>query len=110
VCDRSASSFGAGLLESVYETALCMELSAVGLRFERQVVFPVHYKGTKIGEQRIDLLVEDTVIVEIKSVERIDPVFAAQVICYLKVTGKKLGLLINFNSRLLTEGVKRFIV
>ena len=96
------------MLEATYEPALCMELSTAGLKFERQGVFPVHYKGAKIGDHRIDLLVEDAVIVEIKSVERIDPVFDAQVICYLKVTGKHLGLLINFNSRLLTQGVKRF--
>ena len=103
-------NLGPGLLEATYETALCMELSAAGIKFEKQVGFPVHYKGTKIGEHRIDLLVDDSVIVEIKSVERVDPVFDAQVICYLKVTGKKLGLLINFNSRLLTKGVKRFVL
>ncbi len=68
------------------------------------------YKGRTIGEYRIDLIVEDAVIVEIKSVESFDPIFEAQVLTYLKVTGKKLGLLINFNSRLLRDGVKRFIL
>ncbi|MFQ5778741.1 MAG: GxxExxY protein [Terriglobia bacterium] len=101
---------GPGLLEGTYEAALCVELEAAGLKFQRQVGFPVKYKGRIIGEYRLDLLVEDTVVVEIKSVERYDPVFEAQVLTYLKVTGKKVGLLINFNSRLLRDGIKRFIL
>lgn len=101
---------GPGLLESSYETALCIELSAAGLRFQRQVAFPVFYKGAKIGEHRIDLLVEDLVVVEIKSVERIDPVFEAQIIAYLRVTGKTVGLLINFNTDLLKKGIRRFVL
>ncbi len=101
---------GPGLLEATYESALSMELEAAGLKYQRQLLFPVVYKGRTIGEYRLDLLVEDTVIVEIKSVERFDPVFEAQVLTYLKVAGKKIGLLINFNSRLLRDGVKRFIL
>jgi len=68
------------------------------------------YKGQVIGEYRLDLIVENLVIVEIKSVERFDPIFEAQVLTYLKVTGKRLGLLMNFNSRLLRDGIKRFIL
>ncbi|MFI5175519.1 MAG: GxxExxY protein, partial [Terriglobia bacterium] len=68
------------------------------------------YKGRSIGEYRLDLMVEDAVVVEIKSVERFDPVFEAQVLTYLRVTGKKIGLLINFNSRLLKDGIKRYIL
>jgi GxxExxY protein len=68
------------------------------------------YKGQVIGEYRLDLIVEKLVIVEIKSVERFDPIFDAQVLTYLKVTGKRLGLLMNFNSRLLRDGIKRFIL
>jgi GxxExxY protein len=71
---------GPGLSESVYETALCIELEAAGLHYERQVTFPVMYKGQKIGEYRVDLIVENLVIVELKSVERFDPVFEAQVL------------------------------
>lgn len=71
---------------------------------------PVIYKGHVVGEYRIDLIVEDAVVVELKSVERFDPVFEAQVLTYLRVTGKKVGLLINFNSRLLKDGVKRFVL
>jgi GxxExxY protein len=101
---------GPGLLEATYEEALCIELSESGLKYGRQVPFPILYKGRRLGEYRLDLLVEDAVIVEIKSVERIDPVFQAQILTYLKATGKRVGLLMNFNSRLLRDGVKRFIL
>jgi len=98
------------LLENIYESALCIELEAAKLKYGQQVVIPVIYKGKQIGENRIDLIVENEVVVEIKSVERFDPVFEAQVLTYLKITGKKVGLLINFNSRLLKDGIKRFIL
>ena len=101
---------GPGLLEATYESALCIELQAAGLTFARQVVLPVIYKGHTIGEYRLDLIVEDAVVVEIKSVERYDPVFEAQVLTYMRVSGKKVGLLINFNSRLLKDGIKRFVL
>ena len=101
---------GPGLLEATYEAAFCIELETVGLKFQRQLAVPVVYKGRTIGEYRLDLLVEQAVVVEIKSVERFDPVFEAQVLTYLRVTGKKTGLLINFNSRLLKNGVKRFVL
>lgn len=101
---------GPGLLEAAYEAALCIELEEAGLKFQRQVPFPAVYKGRTIGEYRIDLIVEDAVVVEIKSVERFDRLFEAQVLTYLKVAGKKVGLLLNFNSRLLKDGVKRFIL
>jgi len=100
---------GPGLLEGTYEAALAIELESTSLHFERQIVYPVLYKGKKIGEYRLDLLVENEVVVEIKSVERFDPIFEAQVLTYLRVTGKRVGLLINFNSRLLRDGIKRFI-
>jgi GxxExxY protein len=103
-------NLGPGLLEGTYEAALCVEMDLVGLKYQRQIVFPVVYKGRSIGEYRLDLVVEDAVVVEIKSVERFDPVFEAQVLTYLRVTGKKIGLLINFNSRLLKDGIKRYIL
>ena len=103
-------TLGPGLLEGTYEEALCIELADAGMAFERQVPYPGTYKGRTIGEYRIDLLVEKSVIVELKSVERFDPVFEAQVLTYLKVTGRKLGLLINFNSRFVREGIKRLIL
>ena len=100
---------GPGLLESAYEAALCVELGLQGLQYQRQVPIPLTYKGEQIGDYRIELVVEDTVVVEIKSVERHDSLFEAQVLTYLKITVKKIGLLMNFNSRLLTNGIKRLI-
>ena len=100
---------GPGLLEGTYESAMCIELAAAGLSYVKQPIFPVVYKEQVIGEYRLDLIVEDTVVIEIKSVERFDPIFEAQVLTYLKVTGKRVGLLINFNSRLVKDGIRRFI-
>jgi GxxExxY protein len=101
---------GPGLLETSYEAALAIEFESAKLRFQRQLVIPVSYKGQPIGEHRLDFLVEDAVIVELKSVERFDPIFEAQVLTYLRLSGKRRGLLINFNSRLLKDGVKRFVL
>ena len=101
---------GPGLLESTYESALCVELELAGLKFQRQLIYPISYKGRVIGEHRIDLIVERAVILEIKSVDRHDPVFEAQLLTYLKITGLHHGLLINFNSRLLKDGIKRFVL
>jgi GxxExxY protein len=101
---------GPGLLESIYKAALCVELEINGIKFQRQAVFPVTYKGRIIGEHRLDLLVENLVIVEIKSVERHDSVFEAQLLSYLKITGHKRGLLLNFNMKLLKEGIKRLVL
>jgi len=101
---------GPGLLESIYESALCIEMERAGLKYDRQILLPVIYKGSVLGQYRLDLLIEDLIVVELKSVERYDPVFEAQVLTYLRITMKKVGLLINFNRRLLTQGVKRFIL
>ena len=99
---------GPGLLESTYEEAMCIEMADAGLEFQRQMNFPVRYKGRIIGAYRIDLVVADAVIVELKSVERFDLVFESQILTYLRVTGKHVGLLINFNSALLRNGIKRY--
>jgi GxxExxY protein len=101
---------GPGLLEQTYETAMCIELDSAGLTFERQSAFSIDYKGLKIGEYRADLIVAKAVVVELKSVDRFDPVFEAQVMTYLRCTGIRIGLLINFNSRLLKDGVKRIVL
>ena len=103
-------NLGPGVLEAVYEEALCIEFQESGIEYKRQLPFPILYKHRTLGEYRLDLLVENAVIVEIKSVERFDPVSEAQVLTYLRVTGKKVGLLINFNSRLLRDGIKRLIL
>jgi GxxExxY protein len=103
-------ALGPGLQERTYENALAIELRDQGLPFDRQVSVPVAYKGEWVGDYRLDLLVSDTVVVEIKSVERGDPLFEAQLLAYLKASGKHIGLLINFNSHLLSQGVRRFVV
>ena len=99
---------GPGLLESAYEECLFYELRASGLRVEKQKPLPVVYKEVKLeAGYRIDLLVENKVIVEIKSVEAINDVHKAQVLTYLKLSDCKLGLLVNFNVTRLVDGVKR---
>lgn len=103
-------TLGPGLLEATYESALCIELDFGGLKFERQVSIPVNYKSRVIGDYRLDLVVEKSVILEIKSVDRFDPIFEAQLLTYLKITGLRRGLLLNFNSRLLKDGIKRLIL
>jgi GxxExxY protein len=99
---------GPGLIESVYETCLAYELNRAGIAFERQVKLPIVYDGVQLDAQlRLDLWIERSLIVEIKSVESFLPVHKAQVITYLKLTGNRLGLLINFNVALLKQGIKR---
>jgi GxxExxY protein len=103
-------TLGPGLLEASYEAALAIEFETANLRFQQQLIIPVFYKGRPIGDHQLDFLVEDAVIVEIKSVERFDPIFEAQVLTYLRLSGKRRALLINFNSRLLKDGFKRFVL
>ncbi len=103
-------SLGPGLLESIYEICLCKELNTRKINYKRQVLIPIFYKGEKINsEYKIDLIVEDKIIVELKSVDILHPVFTAQLLTYLKLTNKKLGLLINFNVPKLIDGFKRII-
>lgn len=102
---------GPGLLESVYEVCLCEELRSRGLRVGRQVKLPVHYRGQELdADLRVDLLVEDALIIELKSVETLLPIHEAQLLTYLKLTGHRLGLLINFNVPLIKEGIRRLIL
>jgi GxxExxY protein len=99
---------GPGLLESTYEQCLCHELHLRGLEFRCQIDLPVSYKGLKLDcGYKIDLIVADEVIVELKSVERILPVHEAQLLTYMKLAAKPVGLLINFNVPLLTQGIIR---
>ena len=106
---RVHRAIGPGLLEKSYEAALSIELRRSGLPFERQVHYPVFYLEEWIGDYRVDLVVSDTVLVEIKSVERIEPLFEAQMLAYLRASRKPVGLLINFNSQLVAQGVRRFV-
>lgn len=109
-CINVHQELGPGLLESVYESALSIELLQQGMRFERQMKLPVVYKGETVGVFRVDLLVEDKVVVELKSTERHEPVYEAQLLSYMKLGGYKVGLLVNFNSVLVSKGIKRFLL
>ncbi|HEY2018024.1 MAG TPA: GxxExxY protein [Bryobacteraceae bacterium] len=101
---------GPGLLESAYEECLCYELSQMGLHFERQVHLPINYKGIKLQcAHRMDLIVEDTVIVEIKATENVAPIHSSQLLTYLKFSQKRVGLLINFNVAILKSGLTRIV-
>jgi GxxExxY protein len=100
-----------GLLEEVYEECLCWELQQSRLVFACQVAFPLVYEGVHLPRgYRADIVVENTVIIEIKSIEHILPVHEAQVLTYLRLSGCRVGLLMNFNSKMLKDGLKRFIL
>jgi GxxExxY protein len=101
---------GPGFLESVYERALCAELRSRGIEIQTQVVLPVRYKAEIVGELRLDLLVAGCVIVEIKAAESLIPLMTAQLLSYLKATGIKVGLLVNFNVPVLKQGIRRLVL
>jgi len=102
-------TMGPGLLEKVYETCMIHELNSLGVKVNQQQQVPLYYKGELIQEKlRLDLIVEDCVIVELKSVEQMNPVFEAQIISYLKLSTLQLGYLINFNVPLIKNGIKRY--
>ena len=103
-------TLGPGLLESAYEQCLCHELNLQGLAFKRQVDQPIHYKGLLLNcGYRLDLLVENEVVLELKSIARFEPIHEAQLLTYLKLTGMKLGLLLNFNVPLMKDGIRRLV-
>ena len=102
---------GPGLLESVYERCLCYELGQAGIEFERQVAVPVIYKGMHLDEGfRADIVVDSTVILEIKAVAAILPAHEAQLQTYLRMSGTRIGLLLNFSAPRLKDGLRRFVV
>ena len=101
-------ALGPGLLESAYEECLCHELSLLGMSYERQVPLPVVYKGVRLDcGDRLDVVVNDVVILELKSIEKVLPVHEAQLLTYLRLSNKKVGLLINFNTAALKDGIVR---
>ena len=103
-------TLGSGLLESAYEAVLAYELKELGLKVERQLLLPLKYKNELIDNAyRIDLMVENKIIIEVKSVVEIHPIFYSQVLTYLKLTDIKLGLLINFNTPLIKDGIHRIV-
>jgi GxxExxY protein len=102
---------GPGLLESIYQRALCHEMMLRSMVFQDQRPVPVNYKDVNLGDDlRLDFVVADHVIVELKTVEQLLPIHEAQLITYLKLTGLHVGLLINFNVRLLRDGIKRMVL
>lgn len=105
------TQLGPGLLEKVYEICLCHEISKLGLEYERQTYIPITYDGLIFDEGlRLDILVNNCVICEIKALETVNPVWEAQVLSHLKLTGIRVGLLINFNVALIKDGIRRFVI
>ena len=103
-------ALGPGFLEAIYQEALCVELALRAIPFVRQSSVAVHYKGPIVGDARIDLLVADRLIVELKAIEQIAPIHLAQAMSYLKTTSLPLALLVNFNAPVLLRGVRRVIL
>ncbi len=101
---------GPGLLESLYDDALCIELDDRGVKYARQVRIPAVYKGRSLGHSLVDFIVEGLVVVEIKSVAKVLPVYEAQLLTYVRLAAKRLGLLMDFNSRLLKDGIQRRVL
>lgn len=102
---------GPGLLEKVYETCFCYELAKRDISYRRQVLLPVNYDNMIFDEGlRVDVLIEDAVICELKAVDNISPIWQAQVLSHLKLTGNHVGFVINFNSALIKDGVRRYCV
>ena len=104
------STLGPGLLESVYEEALAHEFTLRGINYEKQKENNLIFKGKEIGKHRIDFLVENEVVLELKAVETMHKIFEAQILTYLRATNKRVGLLINFNVERLKDGIKRLIL
>jgi len=104
-------ALGPGLLEKVYEVCFCHELTKKGLSYQRQVEIPIEYDGITFDEGlRLDVMVEGLIICEIKAVDKMNPVWNAQLLSYLKLTGKRIGFLINFNVPIVKNGIKRIIL
>ena len=102
--------FGPGFLEQVYEDSTCVELSNREIPYQRQMSMKLDYKGHPVGQGRIDLIVDQKLLVELKAVDSLQPIHTAQVMSYLKATGLQLGLLINFNVPLLKKGIERIVL
>jgi GxxExxY protein len=101
---------GPGLLESAYEECLCHEIDLRGLRYERQKALPVIYKGRKLDcGYRLDMVVENSIILELKCCEKIEPIHEAQILTYLKLSGLHLGLILNFNVTMMRDGIRRIV-
>lgn len=110
LCIEVHKHLGPGLLESAYQTCLAFELEEAGLSFEKEVHLPIRYKGRTLeANYRMDFVVEDRLVLEIKAVETLLPIHEAQILTYLRLSGHSVGLLINFNTNLLKQGIKRLV-
>ncbi|MEQ8881074.1 MAG: GxxExxY protein [Cyclobacteriaceae bacterium] len=110
ICIKIHKALGPGLLEKVYEVCLAHELRKAGYQVSRQLDIPITYDGIVFDEGlRLDILVEDKVIIELKAVDQVNPVWEAQIISHLKLTDRRLGYLVNFNVPLMKSGIRRFI-
>ena len=103
-------TLGPGLKEDTYEKALCEALMLKNIKFQTEQTYRVMFEGVTVGKYRPDLIVEDTVVVEIKSVDRLIPLFTSQLVRYLKLTGLRVGLILNFNSPRMADGIKRVVL
>ena len=103
--------WGPGLYEEIYERSICHELRLRNVAFETQVLLPLVYKGERVGDDlRLDLIVQSKVVVELKAIKELEPIHEAQLLTYMKLTGCRVGLLINFNVPVLTKGIKRMVL
>lgn len=103
-------TLGPGLLESAYEECICYELELRRIKFERQKALPIHYKGKRLDcGYRLDIVIDNKIITELKSIEKIEPIHKAQLLSYLKLSGQKLGLLLNFNVSVMKDGIVRLV-
>jgi GxxExxY protein len=109
-CINVHRELGPGLLESIYVRGVCVELEVSGIVFEQEKRIPVLYRGKLLCHQRLDVVVEQKIILEIKCAERLHPVHHAQLLSYLKISGLRVGLLLNFNSAVLKDGLKRIVL
>ena len=110
LCIEVHEHLGPGLLESAYQTCLAFELEEAGLSFEKEIHLPIRYKGRTLdANYRMDFVVEDRLVLELKAVETVLPIHEAQVLTYLRLSGHSIGLLINFNANLLKQGIRRLV-
>ena len=109
-CITVHRTLGPGLLESIYSRAVCIELSAQRVPFEREVPYPVFYREQLLCHHRLDIVVADQVVLEMKAVDQLSPVHRAQLLSYLRISQKPVGLLMNFNVVVLQEGIKRIVL
>ena len=109
-CINVHRTLGPGLLEMIYSRAVCIELAAERVPFEREVTFPVIYRGQLLCRQRVDIVVADGLVLDIKAVDALNPVHRAQLMAYLRVSQRPVGLLLNFNVAVLQDGIKRLIL